>query len=71
MIDRGISKMPGLAAENHMPLQSETSLTNTRLRFDLDTEASEEQLATLYKLTERYCVVYQTLNNAPPIIFET
>jgi len=32
-----------------------------RLRFDLDTAASEEQLATLLRLTERYCVVYQTL----------
>ena len=34
---------------------------NIRVRFDLDTDASEEQLATLLKLTERYCVVYQTL----------
>jgi uncharacterized OsmC-like protein len=33
-----------------------------RLRFDLDTDASEEQLATLLRLTERYCVVYQTLS---------
>ncbi len=38
-----------------------------RLSFDLDTEASEEQLAQLMKLTERYCVVYQTLTNSPPI----
>ncbi|MFP6745090.1 MAG: OsmC family protein, partial [Alphaproteobacteria bacterium] len=45
--------------------------TDIRLRFDLDTEASEEQLATLYKLTERYCVVFQTLNNAPPITLDT
>jgi uncharacterized OsmC-like protein len=36
-----------------------------RLSFDLDTNASEEQLATLHKLTERYCVVYQTIKNAP------
>ena len=36
-----------------------------RLAFDLDTDASEEQLATLLKLTERYCVVYQTLRNPP------
>ena len=33
-----------------------------RLNFDLDTDASEEQLATLIRLTERYCVVYQTLS---------
>ena len=32
-----------------------------RLRFDLDTDAKEEQLATLLRLTERYCVIYQTL----------
>src|SRR5436190_5728685 len=32
-----------------------------RLHFDLDTDAAEEQLATLLRLTERYCVVYQTL----------
>ncbi len=38
-----------------------------RLRFDLDTDASEEQLATLLKLTERYCVVYQTLARPPKI----
>jgi uncharacterized OsmC-like protein len=38
-----------------------------RLRFDLDTDASDEQLATLMKLTERYCVVYQTLRSAPPV----
>jgi uncharacterized OsmC-like protein len=38
-----------------------------RLFFDLDTSASEEALATLLRLTERYCVVYQTLRSAPPI----
>jgi uncharacterized OsmC-like protein len=38
-----------------------------RLRFELDTDASEEQLATLMKLTERYCVVYQTLRTPPEV----
>jgi len=38
-----------------------------RLTFHLDTDASEEQLATLMRLTERYCVVYQTLRQ-PPVI---
>jgi uncharacterized OsmC-like protein len=38
-----------------------------RLRFELDTDATEDQLATLLKLTERYCVVYQTLRQAPGI----
>lgn len=36
-----------------------------RLSFALDTDASEEQLATLKKLTERYCVVFQSLRTPP------
>ncbi len=36
-----------------------------RLRFKLKSSASPEQLDTLFRLTERYCVVYQTLNNKP------
>jgi uncharacterized OsmC-like protein len=38
-----------------------------RLRFDLDTGATKEQVATLLRLTERYCVVYQTLARPPKI----
>ena len=41
-----------------------------RLQFDLDTDASEEQLATLVRLTERYCVVYQTLSRPAKIDVE-
>lgn len=41
-----------------------------RLRFDLSTDASPDQLATLLKLTERYCVVFQTLNNRPLLSVE-
>jgi uncharacterized OsmC-like protein len=41
---------------------------NIRLKFDLDTDANPEQRAQLIRLTERYCVVLQTLKNAPPII---
>ena len=40
---------------------------NIRLRISLDTDASSDQIATLIRLTERYCVVYQTLVNAPEI----
>ncbi len=36
-------------------------------QFTLDTDATEEQLATLLRLTERYCVVYQTLAH-PPVL---
>ena len=38
-----------------------------RLHFDLNTDANEEQLASLMRLTERYCVVYQTLRRPPEI----
>jgi uncharacterized OsmC-like protein len=38
-----------------------------RLHFELETEAGEEKLATLLRLTERYCVVYQTLRQPPEI----
>ncbi len=42
-------------------------LQNIRLSFDLDTDADEEQMASLKKLTERYCVVFQTLQHSPEI----
>jgi len=38
-----------------------------RLRFDLDTDAAQEKLDQLLKLTERYCVVYQTIKSGPPV----
>ena len=38
-----------------------------RLRFDLDTDADEAQRTNLIRLTERYCVVLQTLRRAPPV----
>jgi uncharacterized OsmC-like protein len=38
-----------------------------RLSFDLDTDAADEQLETLLKLTERYCVVFQTIAGSPEI----
>jgi uncharacterized OsmC-like protein len=38
-----------------------------RLRFELDPDLSEEDRATLLKLTERYCVVYQTLAGGVPV----
>jgi len=41
-----------------------------RLKFLLDTDAEREQLDKLLQLTERYCVVYQTLRSAPPIKLE-
>ena len=47
--------------------QAPVGFRDIRLSFDIDGELTDEQLATLMKLTERYCVVYQTLRAAPPI----
>jgi len=52
-----------LAVSKEVPV----GFQNIRLRFDLDTDATDEQIATLLKLTERYCVVYQTLVRSPKI----
>jgi len=41
-----------------------------RMRLNLDSDASPDQLATLHKLTERYCVVFQTLRSPPPVSTE-
>jgi uncharacterized OsmC-like protein len=38
-----------------------------RLRFDVDTDAGQDKLDQLLKLTERYCVVYQTIRNGPKV----
>src|SRR5579884_2576236 len=43
---------------------------SVRLSFDLQTSASAEELATLMKLTERYCVVYQTIRAGVPVSVE-
>ena len=41
-----------------------------RLRFQLDTDADDEQIAALLRLTERYCVVLQTLRSPPELTAE-
>jgi uncharacterized OsmC-like protein len=46
-----------LAVDREAPV----GFTSIRLRFDLDTDADDDQLATLLRLTERYCVVLQTI----------
>jgi uncharacterized OsmC-like protein len=38
-----------------------------RVKFSVDSDATEEQLNNLFRLTERYCVVYQTLRNPPAL----
>jgi uncharacterized OsmC-like protein len=52
-----------LAVDREAPV----GFRSIRLDFDLDTDADEEQLATLLKLTERYCVVFQTLSSPPEL----
>ena len=52
-----------LGVEREAPV----GFSEIRLSFELDTDADEEQLATLQKLTERYCVVWQTLAASPEL----
>jgi uncharacterized OsmC-like protein len=40
---------------------------DVRLRFEVDTDAPQDKLDQLLKLTERYCVVYQTIRSGPPV----
>jgi uncharacterized OsmC-like protein len=47
--------------------QAPVGFSAIRLSFDLETDADDEQLATLERLTERYCVVYQTLASSPEL----
>ena len=47
--------------------EASVGFRDIRLTFDIEGELTDEQLATLTKLTERYCVVYQTLKSNPPI----
>jgi uncharacterized OsmC-like protein len=53
-----------LAVDKSVPV----GFTDIRLSFDLDTDADAEQLATLQRLTERYCVVLQTISTSPRCI---
>ena len=53
-----------LAVDKGVPV----GFTDIRLSFELDTNADAEQLATLQRLTERYCVVLQTIKTSPRCI---
>ena len=54
-----------LAVDREAPV----GFTAIRVVFDLDTDATDEQLDTLMRLTERYCVVLQTLAHSPALSF--
>ena len=50
---------------------ADVGFTDIRMTFDLDTDATPEELATLQRLTERYCVVLQTILKPPRITATT
>lgn len=50
--------------------QTPVGFSAIRLRYEIDADASDEQLATLLKLAERYCVIYQTLKSPPALSAE-
>jgi uncharacterized OsmC-like protein len=52
-----------LAVDRDVPV----GFTAIRLRFDLESDASPDELETLLRLTQRYCVVLQTLTDLPRI----
>jgi len=60
--------VPG-ARRNRVPGRGGRRLTAGPV-FELDADLTAEQRATLLKLTERYCVVYQTLRAPPPVTVE-
>jgi uncharacterized OsmC-like protein len=49
--------------------QAPVGFTSIRLAFELETDADEDQVQTLMRLTERYCVVLQTLAGSPELTF--
>ena len=51
--------------------QAPVGFSAIRLNFDLDSDAPREQLEKLIQLTERYCVIYQTLRAPPPVSVQT
>ena len=51
--------------------EARVGFTDIRLPFELDTDATDEQIADLLSATERYCVVLQTLRSSPPVAAST
>jgi hypothetical protein len=58
---------PGTGGDGTLAVDKEASVgfKDIRLRFELQSDASDEELETLQRLTERYCVVFQTLDSSP------
>ena len=55
------------AARSASPRMRRSASREIRLRFDVETDAPQDKLDQLLKLTERYCVVYQTIKSGPPV----
>ena len=51
--------------------EAQIGFRNIQMTFDVESPASEEKIAKLVQLTERYCVIFQTLQNPPPIEVKT
>jgi uncharacterized OsmC-like protein len=69
-VKKGIVKAEGdLDFKGTLGISKDVSVgfKTIRLLFDLETDATAEQIASLSKLTERYCVVYQTLMKGVPV----
>ena|SRR5690242_11120589 len=63
--DLEVRALPGMS--EHVP----AGLQNIRLHFDVESDATEEQLPVLVRLTERYCIVSRTLNPSAAITFSS
>ena len=61
MLLQALVACAGVTLDRETPVGFQT----IRLAFDLDTDANDEQIATLLRLTERFCVVFQTLQRSP------
>jgi uncharacterized OsmC-like protein len=59
--------LEALVACAGVTLKAVATAIQIRLRFDVDTDAPQDKLDQLLKLTERYCVVYQTIKSGPPV----
>jgi uncharacterized OsmC-like protein len=65
-----------VSAEGDVDLRGTLGVTNgvpvgfkeIRLRFDVDSDATQDQLDQLIELTDRYCVIFQTIQNSPRTI---
>ncbi len=70
-LERAVVRAEGVwDARGTLGVSRETpvGLTRIRLSFDLETDADERTRAKLIELTERYCVIYQTLKNPPELV---